>query len=95
MTSKIPKKRSLLFEEILWWPLMNADERGFGTTSFCFSICVHQRSSAANPVFAFFPLPVVFPPADQAEGPSSYFRTNRIAATRLGWVTFQRRMAAG
>jgi hypothetical protein len=30
------------------WPLMNADERGFEGAKASFSICVYQRSSAAN-----------------------------------------------
>jgi hypothetical protein len=37
-----------------YWPLMNADGRGFRTASVLFLICVHQRSSAANLVFAIF-----------------------------------------
>jgi hypothetical protein len=40
------------YERLLKKSLLTADGRGFRTASICF--CVHQRSSAANLVFAFF-----------------------------------------
>jgi hypothetical protein len=42
---------SVLLLKKRYWPLMNADERGFKQAKHLFSICVYRRSSAANPAF--------------------------------------------